>query len=357
MPPAKLRLDQAIGRAYRDLADDRCAAVRSKISSAARAVRPVCSRERFGTTRSIIRWPRCGTSRGSRARFVRPLRDWHGERRSIYGDVSSLARHLLCRYDVPRFLSLVWFGDGSRRAVEKREWYVAHGNGQSVRSLDLPVRMTRKMERYFLSSPDHLSFESAVRRAELLALGARDDLIEAVLATHLGRDLAHGTFWRTLLAFLVRFRDELPARGRGPRATALRRLVRILVLARNGAHLVAPPAGRLGPCARRRHHRGRAGRRDHRAGARALQSPAVEEDERHDPRVGTARRPAHRGGRLLKSRVPTSEGPRRRRCSRRGRLRRPAFQCDDRRADGAGKLPDLRYLAEVSFYSGTQVQS
>lgn len=37
-----------------------------------------------------------------------------------------------------------------------------------------------------------------------------------MLATHLGRDLAHGTLWRTVLAFLVRFRDELRLEQVGP---------------------------------------------------------------------------------------------------------------------------------------------
>ena len=216
MSPAKLRTDKAIGRAYRDLADDPRARValedllaRARRCSCllSRPIRDDAPHHPVAALRNLARFSR---------RFVRPLGDWHGDRRSTYGDVSSLARHLLCRYDVPRFLSLVWFGDGTLNAVQKREWYVAHGNGQSVRSLDLPVRMTRKMERFFLSSPDHLSFESAVRRAELLALGARDDLIAAVLATHLGRDLAQGTFWRTVLALLVRFADELRPQQVGP---------------------------------------------------------------------------------------------------------------------------------------------
>ena len=216
MSPAKLRTDRAIGRAYRDLADDpharsafgdllararRCSCLLS------RTIRDDAIHHPVAALRNLATFSR---------RFVRPLGDWYGDQRSVYGDVSSLARHLLCRYDVPPFLGLVWFGDGRRDAVQKREWYVAHGNGRSVRSLDLPVTMTRRMERSFLSSPDHLSFEAAFRRAELLALGARDDLIEAILATHLGRDLVNGAFWRTMLAFLVRSADEIRPQQVGP---------------------------------------------------------------------------------------------------------------------------------------------
>jgi hypothetical protein len=46
------------------------------------------------------------------------------------------------------------------------------------------------MEHIFLSSPDHLGVEYAMRRAELLGLGAHPGLVDAVLETRLSADLS-----------------------------------------------------------------------------------------------------------------------------------------------------------------------
>jgi hypothetical protein len=58
------------------------------------------------------------------------------------------------------------------------------------------------MEHIFLTSRDHLAVEHAMRRAELLALGASDELVRAVLATRPATDLGNGAFWRTVWMFL-----------------------------------------------------------------------------------------------------------------------------------------------------------
>jgi hypothetical protein len=50
---------------------------------------------------------------------------------------------------------------------------------------------------------DHVGIEHAIRRAELLGLGAQDELVEAVLATRLATDLTNGEFWRTAWVFLI----------------------------------------------------------------------------------------------------------------------------------------------------------
>ena len=67
---------------------------------------------------------------------------------------------------------------------------------------------TRKMESIFLSSPHHLSVEWAMRRAELLGMGASEQLTTAVGLTRLGSNLDHRDFYRTLIRFLVRFQDD-----------------------------------------------------------------------------------------------------------------------------------------------------
>jgi PcfJ-like protein len=117
--------------------------------------------------------------------------------------VCSLAQHLVCTYAVLPFLAASWHAVDGAYAEKKREWFVAHAHGASFRSLDLPIVMTRKIEHIFLTSHDHLPIEHAMRRAELLALGASDDLVRAVLATRLATDLRNGEFWRAVWMFLI----------------------------------------------------------------------------------------------------------------------------------------------------------
>jgi len=134
---------------------------------------------------------------------IRSVADWPGTSASWRPAVCSLARHLTCKYAVPTFLAASWYATDDVYAEKKREWFVAHARGASFRSLDLPIEMTRKMEHIFLTSRDHLAIEQAMRRAELLALGASDELVRAVLATRSATDLRNGAFWRTVWMFLI----------------------------------------------------------------------------------------------------------------------------------------------------------
>ena len=134
---------------------------------------------------------------------ISAVADWPGTSASWRPAVCSLARHLTCKYAVPTFLAASWYATDDVYAEKKREWFVAHARGASFRSLDLPIEMTRKMEHIFLTSHDHLSVEQAMRRAELLAMGASDGLVGAVLATRSATDLGNGAFWRTVWLFLI----------------------------------------------------------------------------------------------------------------------------------------------------------
>lgn len=147
---------------------------------------------------------------------IRAIADWPGTSASWRCAVCSLAQHLIARYAVPAFLAAAWYATDDAYAEKKREWFVAHARGASFRSLDLPIQMTRKMEHIFLTSRDHLAIEYAMRRAELLALGAPDELVRAVLATRSATDLGNGRFWRTVWMFLIANGRAIDAAQVGP---------------------------------------------------------------------------------------------------------------------------------------------
>ncbi len=134
---------------------------------------------------------------------IRPAAEWPGTTSCWRLAVWSLAHHLVCKYEVPVFLASSWFSTEDAAADKKRGWFVAHARGASFRSLNLPIVMTRRMEHIFLASHDHLEIEHAIRRAELLALGAPAEFVQAVLSTRLATDLSNGRFWRTVWSFLI----------------------------------------------------------------------------------------------------------------------------------------------------------
>lgn len=150
-----------------------------------------------------------------RAAHIRPAIDWAGTVSSWRPAVSSLAHHLIGNYEVPMFLTSSWYA-ADLEGDKKRRWFVAHSRGASFRSLDLPIVMTRKMEHIFLASQDHLSIEHAMRRAELLALGASIEVAKAVLSTQLATDLRNSEFWRTVWTFLIANDREMDTMQIGP---------------------------------------------------------------------------------------------------------------------------------------------
>lgn len=137
--------------------------------------------------------------------FIREPEGWAGASGHPLAVVHSLASHLFGAYPVPRFLASVFFGtdDARIRAV------IAHARGQSFRRLALPIAFTRQMEHHFLHMPDHVSFDRAMRRAEVLGLGGSAALAHVVSTSMLGRRFADGEAWRKVLAWLVRCGDDV----------------------------------------------------------------------------------------------------------------------------------------------------
>lgn len=151
-----------------------------------------------------------------RNEHVRPAAEWAGTTASWRLAVSSLACHLVSQHEVPVFLAASWYSTSDAYGEEMRGWFVAHSRGASFRSLNLPIVMTRKMERIFLASSDHLPIEHAIRRAELLALGAPSDFVDAVLSSRLATNLSDGMFWRTVWNFLVAHASTIHPTQIGP---------------------------------------------------------------------------------------------------------------------------------------------
>lgn len=139
---------------------------------------------------------------------IRAIADWPGSTEAWQPAVASLAHHLFGLYPVPAFLAGAWT-DTHASGDQCRRWYISHSRGAGFRSLDVPIPLTRTMERFFLASPAHMPIREALRRAELRAFGMPAEFTRQILATRLLWDLNHSEFWRSVWHFFLTNAEHL----------------------------------------------------------------------------------------------------------------------------------------------------
>ena len=115
----------------------------------------------------------------------------------------SLARHLVAEYDVPSFMDEVWFVEHGDEALRRQEWFIRMGQGGSVRELDFPIHLTRRMAHSFMQGRNRDSVDHNLRWAQVLGVGGDQELARTVLSTRLGRHLDCDAFWSTVVLFLA----------------------------------------------------------------------------------------------------------------------------------------------------------
>ncbi len=123
--------------------------------------------------------------------WIRDPRDWSGSRGGEEERVASLARHLMARYDVPRFLDTV-FSRGLTGLLFVRLFeYVARGRSMrlAVRHGLLPRTMTRRAQHIFLRTPRYLDVIEGIRRAQVLSYGGTPELAREI-ALRFGRTMS-----------------------------------------------------------------------------------------------------------------------------------------------------------------------
>jgi hypothetical protein len=195
--------DRAISSAFARLdAESRPRAVFSELLDVARRRGPrlfdaPCVDGRHPGVEAVARLARAAD------RHRRHPSTWGGSGASWHRTVHDLAQHLVGQYPIPAFLGGAWWAADDRAGDAQRRWFVEHASGRPFRSLALPFAMTRRMEDLFLRTPAHVGVLHALRRAELLGLGAAPDFADAILAARPAFDLDHGDFWRTAWQFLI----------------------------------------------------------------------------------------------------------------------------------------------------------
>ena len=137
-----------------------------------------------------------------RSQWLRPVGEWALTSHNARKQFSSLARHLMARYQVPQFMDSVWFWR-SPGGYRYRDWFVLIGRGGNIRTTKAPILLTKKIVHHFFQAPDDYTVEGALRWGQVHSLGGRRRLADAILATQLGRSFENEDFWFTVIRFFA----------------------------------------------------------------------------------------------------------------------------------------------------------
>ncbi|MBT4098498.1 MAG: hypothetical protein HOE86_12680 [Gemmatimonadetes bacterium] len=142
-------------------------------------------------------------------RWIRPVESWisplptQGSPRRE-DQFSSLVRHLVARYEVPQFMDRVWFEGAGERGREHRKWFIDVASGRSIRTMDTPIRLTRRMAHLFMRGAyPKGGLEQNMRWAQIIAMGGSFAQANAILRTRMGRRFEDDDFWSTVVLFIA----------------------------------------------------------------------------------------------------------------------------------------------------------
>ena len=94
--------------------------------------------------------------------------EWKPDSRNPRRQFAALVRFLLARYDVPTCLDSAWFGGWDQEAQRQQGWFVHVGNGQNIRTADLPFVLSKRMAHVFAEAPSELTATEALRWAQVM---------------------------------------------------------------------------------------------------------------------------------------------------------------------------------------------
>ena len=87
--------------------------------------------------------------------------------------------------------------------MRQHDWYIHLGLGESVRTLGIPMRLTRRMAHLFTQAPHDFTPIKAFRWAQVRGLGGSKELASTTAATRLGQVMENEDFWETVVQFFI----------------------------------------------------------------------------------------------------------------------------------------------------------
>lgn len=103
------------------------------------------------------------------------------------------------------FLDGAFFEGVDPEGLEQQEWFFHLAGGGSVRALDTPIELTRRMAHLFMTVPTHNRHRTMrnMRWAQVIGIGGDTVMAKTILSTRLGRRFEDDAFWQTVVLFLV----------------------------------------------------------------------------------------------------------------------------------------------------------
>jgi hypothetical protein len=135
--------------------------------------------------------------------WIRPCDTWQPREDNLRAVFRSLAAHLLTHYPVPGFMDSAWDLPDGPEGFREQAWFIRLGRGASLRSINLPFMLTRRMEHYVRKAPDHYSISQALRYGETRGMGGSEKLAREIAIGRLGQRIERPDFWRTVIRFFV----------------------------------------------------------------------------------------------------------------------------------------------------------
>jgi len=217
---AASKIDEAIKTALDELEtqrDRRAAFLRllAQVRAQTSLLKPTPGRAGPGWSAPVFLIKRLKNFASRQGLWLRPAEAWRAGDGGLREESRSLARHLFAVYAVPGFMDSVWDLPEGADAFRQQAWFIRLGRGAKLRSLNLPVVLTRQMEHHARRAPDHYTVIQALRYGEARGLGSSRQLACEAAASRLGRDSANAPFWRTVLRFLVAH-PEMPIKYASP---------------------------------------------------------------------------------------------------------------------------------------------
>lgn len=136
-----------------------------------------------------------------RGQWLQDLADWKPKSKNREKQFSHLLRFLLARYDVPDFMDSAWFRSDSGSYVFRNAW-IHVAAGRNIRTARLPLKLTKRVAHALQSAPSNMSFEHALKWAQMRMANLSDSHIHAVLGTRWAADFSEPAFWESFLRML-----------------------------------------------------------------------------------------------------------------------------------------------------------